>query len=168
MSKEIRVILFICFVSLSSCKNKNSAQQFGGLGDWFLSSYSIGEAYDIDKDGVFHLNLLKEISCENKEVLKFEATGVISSTGSYNPRLNMSKIKAGNAYHFDIECSKGVIGFATSFVQTSKNQFKFNDREYTITNDSFTQVLTDAVNIYNDSLTDIIETKDLVLIYSKL
>jgi hypothetical protein len=139
------------------------------LGDWKLVGYSIGEAHDINDDGVSHINLLNELNCENKEVLKFETTGIVSSSASYNPTLDVSKRVLDDSYVFHAECPEGVIGFATDFQQISDATFRFNGREFTIVDNMFTLVFIDDIKIYdNNNLSEVIETKNVVLTYSKL
>lgn len=165
---QIGCMILICLALFSSCKEKDNSKQSQVFGDWRLTGYSIGEAFDLNNDGVSHLNLLNEINCENKDVLKFETTGIVSSSASYNPTIAVSKMAAGNAYVFDVNCATGVIGFATDFVWVSDQIFKFNGREFSIINNSFTRIVTDEVKIYDENLSEIIETRDLILTYSKL
>ncbi len=169
MRKEIVLVGIVCISLFSSCKKTAKTKQLKCLGEWRLVNYSIGEAYDINNDGVSHLNLLKELNCENKEILKFESTGIVSSIASYNPRLNMSKFDAGESYVFNTECPEGVIGFATEFEQISDATFRFNGREFTILDNTFSLVFIDEVKVYeNSSLSEIVKTKNLTLTYSKL
>lgn len=169
MRKELVVIVIVCMGLLHSCKKNSRTKSLKCLGEWELVGYSIGEAHDINNDGVSNINLLNELNCENKEVLKFETTGIVSSIRSYNPKLNMSKRILDGSYVFNVECPKGIIGFATDFQQISDTTFRFNGRELTIVDNTFTLVFVDDVKIYNNgSLLELIETKDLVLTYSKL
>ena len=169
MRKEIVLVVIVLMSLLNSCKKAVKTKQLKCLGEWRLINYSIGEAYDINNDGVSHLNLLNELNCENKEVLKFESTGIVSSIASYNPRLNMSQPDTNESYVFNIECPEGVIGFATDFEQISDSTFRFNGREFTILDNTFTLVLIDEIEISDSSnLSEIVKTKDLSLTYSKL
>nr|WP_321228295.1 hypothetical protein [uncultured Psychroserpens sp.] len=108
------------------------------------------------------------MDCVNSEILKFETTGVLSSNETYNPTIEISKSEIDNTYNFSIECQEGVISFATSFSQIDADTFQFNDKEFTIINNSFNIVLVEEIEIYNEDFTTVLETRDLVLTYSKL
>lgn len=168
MFQKVSLILVICLVFLSSCAKEEIKIHSQVIGEWKLTSYTIGSAFDIDKDGTSHLNLLNEMDCVNNEVLRFETTSVVYSNETYNPTIDISKSGVDNAYNFNIECSEGIIGFATSFSQVTSNTFQFNDKTFIISNNSFDIILEDEVEIYNEDFTQIIETRDLVLTYSKL
>ncbi|TXE20017.1 hypothetical protein ES692_01795 [Psychroserpens burtonensis] len=168
MFQKVSLILTICLVLLNSCAKEEVENQSQVIGEWKLINYSIGTAHDINKDGWSNLNLLNEIDCDDNEVLKFETTGVVSSNETYNPTLQISKSEVDNTYTFNIECSEGIISFATSFSQINSNTFQFNDKEFTVINDSFNIVLVEDIKIYNVDFSQIIETKDLVLTYTKL
>ncbi len=115
-----------------------------------------------------HLNLLNEIDCVNSEILKFETTGILSSNETYNPTIEISKSEIDNTYDFSVECQEGIISFDTSFSQIDADTFQFNDKEFTIVNNSFNILLVDEIEIYNEDFTTVLETRDLVLTYSKL
>lgn len=153
---------------LNSCGKEDSKNQSLVIGEWKLTSYSIGDFFDVDKDGTSNLNLLNEINCVNNEILKFETTNVLSSNETYNPIIDIYKSEIDNTYDFNIECADGVIGFATSFSQIDTDTFEFNDKTFTISNDSFDMIIEDEIEIYNEDFTAVIETRDLVLSYSKL
>lgn len=168
MLQKISLILAVCLVFLNSCAKEEVKTKSQVIGEWKLASYSIGAAFDVDKDGTSQLNLLNEIDCVNSEILKFETTGILSSNETYNPTIEISKSEIDNTYNFSIECQEGVISFATSFSQIDVDTFQFNDKEFTIVNNSFNILLVDEVIIYNEDFTAILETRDLVLTYSKL
>ncbi|MEM5564440.1 hypothetical protein WNY78_04975 [Psychroserpens sp. AS72] len=168
MFKKISLILTISFVLLSSCAKEEVVNQSQVIGEWKLTSYSIGTSFDIDKDGTSHLNLLNEIDCVNNEILKFETSSIVSSNETYNPTINITKSEIDTTYDVNIECAEGVISFATGFSQVDVNTFQFNDNVFTISNNLFDIILVDEVEIYNEDFTTIIETRDLVLSYTKL
>lgn len=168
MFQKVSLILAICLVVLSSCSKEEAENQSQVIGEWKLTNYSIGTAHDINKDGWSHLNLLHEIDCDDSEVLKFKTTGVVSSNETYNPTIQISKSEVDNTYVFNIECAEGIISFATSFNQITSNTFQFNDKEFTIINNTFNIVLVEDIKIYNVDFSQIIETRDLVLTYTKL
>jgi hypothetical protein len=168
MSQRVFFVLSIVLFFLSSCAKEEVKIQSQVIGEWELVTYSVGTSFDIDKDGTSNLNLLHEIDCVNNEVLKFETTSVVSSNNTYNPAIHISKSEMDSTYDFNIECSEGVIGFTTNFSQISSDSFQFNDKSFTIINSLFEITLEDEVQIYNEDFTEIIETRDLVLTYSKL
>ncbi|MFD2916125.1 hypothetical protein [Psychroserpens luteus] len=45
------LILTICLVLLNSCAKEEVKTQSQVIGEWKLASYSIGTAFDVDKDG---------------------------------------------------------------------------------------------------------------------
>ena len=86
---QIGCMILICLALFSSCKEKDNSKQSQVFGDWRLTGYSIGEAFDLNNDGVSHLNLLNEINCENKDVLKFETTGIVEPVTEIIPAVKI-------------------------------------------------------------------------------
>nr|WP_321223108.1 hypothetical protein [uncultured Psychroserpens sp.] len=167
MLTKVSLILFTSLVILNSCAKEETVNQSRVIGEWKLTNYNIGSSFDINKDGTSNLNLLHEIACANNEVLTFETTSVVSSNDTYNPTLNISKSQIDNTYTFNVECAQGVIGFATEFSQLNANTFQFNDSQFTIVNDTFSITLNDEIQIFNEDFTTVIETRDIVLTYTK-
>lgn len=167
MFQKVSLILSICLVFFNSCAKEEIKNQSQVIGEWKLISYTIETPFDIDKDGTSHLNLLNEIACPNHEILKFETTSIVSSNETFSPSISITKLEIDNTYDFDIECAEGIISFATSFNQINSNTYEFNDKEFTINNDAFEIVFENEIEIYNEDFTTILETRDLVLTYSK-
>jgi hypothetical protein len=73
-------------------------------------------------------------------------------------------------YRVNVECNEeGTISFATTFRQSTDTMVSYNDIESTIIdNNQLISVYKDAVNIYNEDMTEVIATKDLTLVHTKL
>lgn len=161
--------LLLCLSLLtSSCSEKNETNDSQFLGTWKLTSYSVGLALDINKDGEKNLNLLTELNCDTNEILKFENTGVVSSTNTFQHEIKIF-IKEANLenYGVEVECAEGAIGFASTYEQTGENSVMFNTIEATVDGNQLSRTITDGISIYNEDLTEVVETKSVTLIYSK-
>ena len=166
--KKMSLKLAICVLLLNSCTEDDAVIQSQVIGEWALVSYSIGDSFDINNDGTSNLNLLNEINCANNEVLSFEAIGVVSSNETYNPSILISKFNNDNSFNFNVECPEGTIGFATSFSQINDNTFEFSDRTFTIVDNTFEIVIEDEIEVFNEDFSELLETRDLVLRYTRL
>lgn len=161
--------LFLCLSLLaSSCSKKDETNDSQFLGTWKLTSYAIDLALDINNDGEKNLNLLTELDCETNEVLKFDNTGVVSSTNTFQHDIKIFKKEADlEMYGVEVECAEGAIGFATTYLPIGENTVVFNTIEATVDGNQLSRTITDGIAIYNEDLSEVVETKSVTLIYSK-
>ncbi|RZN80288.1 MAG: hypothetical protein EVB11_11745 [Winogradskyella sp.] len=162
MKNTLKTILVaITIFTTVSCEEENAL-----LGEWKLSSWYINIEMDLNNDTIKSYNLLDEANCENKEVLTILANETLNFVNTYNPIVKISKRE--DVYKFNVQCDKGSIGFATTYkVLDDKIVIEPNGAEYSFNGKQLTRVFKDAINIYNSDFTEIRETKDLVLNYTK-
>lgn len=159
---SISIGFFLC---LSCCKDDVTNPV---LGTWKLSTWTIDIPFDSNSDGKSSTNYLNYTNCSVNETLKFDSNGFVTSDETFNPELTISlKDGSSNEYMVNEICSEGEIGFSSSFDQPDGSQLMFNDAEGIIQNKELTVTYPQAIKIYNESLTEVLETRDLVLIYKK-
>lgn len=138
------------------------------LGTWKLTTWTIDVPLDLNSDTITSTNLLDEVSCANNETLVFETNGVMSSNNSFSPKIEIVLLNNTiDTYVFDIECLEGVIGFATTYIHTSDDVIVFNDKEALVNGNQLICVYEDAIKIYSENMSNILETKDLKLVYTR-
>lgn len=154
------VFLFMLFTGFSCNDDANPI-----LGDWVLSSWSIGVQMDVNNDKVTSQNLIDEATCDNQEVLSVKVNKTIGAVNTFSPTVKVSKINS--VYKFNVQCANGGLGFASSYKQVD-NKLKLDDgSEFLIQNQNLVRVFKDAITVYNEDFSQVIETKDLTLIYTK-
>ena len=164
-----KLLFVLCFVSLllTSCSGEDQ-DEISVVGTWRLTTWNVADGFDINNDGAVSTNILDEIECTNDETLIFEAKGVVSSNKTYNPDIDIALLEGTtDEYTFRVTCDEqGVIGFATTYSQ-SIGTVIFNDREFTLIGNQLFRVNKEAIKIYNENFTEVVDTKDLKLIYTK-
>ena len=151
----------------SSCSKEEVDNDQTVVGIWTLTNYDIGFSADINNDGIKSFNLLDEIDCRVNEELVFESNGTVVSNDSFHHIIDISKSELTSAYIFAVECSEGYVSFATSYTQISSNMVEFNDDTSLINNNQLTRVFENAIEIYNEDFTEVVEVKNLTLTYTK-
>ncbi|OMP31248.1 hypothetical protein [Mangrovimonas sp. DI 80] len=165
------VISLICILQLSVACSEDSSSKNALVGKWKLTSWSAEVPMDLNNDGLANVNLLKEITCSNKETLSFDVHGIVSSEDTFNPTVMISEVNGGggNAYAVQVECAEGIIGFATDYAFDSTNgtvQIGENTVA-TLNGGELTIVYGNAIEIYNTELAEVVGTKDLTKVYTK-
>lgn len=162
MSKYFQFLLL--FILITSCSDSKNI-----VGNWKLVSWDIGIEIDANGDGIKNSNLLIESDCMNKELLKVEENGTISSKFTFNPTVRINKV---DSYNIKVECPKGSIGFASSY--TIENDRLLLDSEgyyeiiqYEEEGIGLKRTFKNAIKIYNYDFSEVTETRDLTLIYTK-
>lgn len=162
-------LAFLLIVLLSftiSCSDKS---EHDVVGVWLLTTRTIDIPFDVNQDDISNTNLVAEIECNKTETLTFENNGMVSSGNEFSNPLKYYKEDDTNVYRIISDCNtEGIISFASEFEITEENTIKISDRVYTLNGDALTTVYKDAVEIYNEDFTEVLETKDLTLIYSRL
>lgn len=151
------IILLVCF----SCKNINNDI----VGNYVLTSWDIGMEFDINRDNTSNFNLLKEFKCSNSELLSVKSDQTISSVNTFSPTVKISK--RDSDYYGTVDCAEGSIGFATSYLAEGNNLKLDTDETIVVKNNQLIRTFEKAIKIYNQDFTEVIETKDLILTYSK-
>lgn len=164
--KYLFIMLFITFFLSVSCSSDNDTESIEGV--WKLTAWNVAGGFDINKDGVASINILDEIDCVNNETLHFETNGIVSSTASFNPEINIALLTGTtDEYVFDVVCDDaGVISFASSYSR-SGDVVVINNRDALIDGNQIYQVFENAVEIHNEDLTQVVASKDLTLVYTK-
>lgn len=169
MKYTFTYIILACILMLSTSCSKDEVEtnEPSVVGAWRLSNYGIGLSVDIDKNGTKSFNVLDEIDCEVNEELVFKSNGTVASNDSFHHVINISKSSLTNNYIFNVECSEGYISTATSYIQENNNMVEFNGVISTISNNQLTRVFENAIEIYNEDFTEMIEFQNLTLVYTK-
>lgn len=159
------LIVFIAF--LFSC-SEDDANDDSVVGTWELTTWTIEIPIDLNSDTLTSTNLLDEAICDNNERLIFDANGTVSSNATYNPQITVSLIDGTtDVYIFNVVCDmEGIIGTAGEYSQNNNSVTLF-DKTAVITGNQLTIVYEDAIDIYNEELTEVMITKNLTLVYTK-
>ncbi|WP_458625901.1 hypothetical protein [Winogradskyella sp. PC D3.3] len=150
---------------ITSCSDRNDHQI---TGVWLLTTRTIDIPFDVNEDGIAHTNLLDEIDCNERETLSFDTNGMITSGNEFSNTLRFYKEVNTGRYKLNSDCNReGIISFASTYDIIEENTFKISNRVYVLSDNTLTTVYKDAVDIYNDDFSEVLETKDLKLIYTK-
>lgn len=167
MKKSICLFLLsLCFVICSACTDDDINNPI--IGNWKLTSWSIGIPIDINSDTEFSINLLDETQCNPNETLSFDKNGLVTSNDTFNPEIQVS-LEEGTSDNYIVKevCAEGIIGFATEYTQVNDQSVGFNNVVAVTNGTTLTVVYKDAINVYNEALTEVISKKDLTLVYEK-
>jgi len=166
MKNIINAIFILCLaVATSSCTESDKSKV---IGVWKLKTRTTDIPFDVNNDGSFSTNLVDEIDCNEIETLTFEENGTVFSGNEASVILKYFKTADSNTYGLNVECNKdGVISFASSYNEIDENTIQVSGRDYVISNNEMTVVFEGAVKIYNEDFSEIIETRDLTLVYTK-
>ncbi|MEC3908360.1 hypothetical protein VOI54_15120 [Tamlana sp. 2201CG12-4] len=160
-------LILVCVASCSSddVQNENDSNI---QGVWKLSAWNIVGGFDMNNDGVVHTNLLNEIDCTKNETLLFEPNGIVSLNTTFSPDIEIALLdEETNTYSFDVTCdTEGIISLATSY-KVNGNHVEIGEIDALIEGNQISIVFEKSLEIYNSDLTQIIETKDLTLVYVK-
>jgi len=170
MKKIVLPTFLVLIVFLSSCSIEPVEETFDFLeGTYRLTEYSVNVPIDLDNDTNYNTNLLEEIDCENNETLVFDRQGFMYSNLTFNPKIEVALIDAQpGTFAVDVDCdTEGVIGMAISY-RKSGNTIIINERIATLNGNNITMIFKNAIDIYNQDKTVVVDTKDLKLVYSKI
>ncbi len=157
--RQITIVLLI-LLAFGCAKDKDPL-----MGEWKLTSWFAGIPIDLNNDNILSTNLLKETDCPNKEILTVKRDSTISSVDTFNPIVNVKK--TDTIYNLEVECSKGTIGFATSFKKHLYKLHLDSGGEFVFKNDKLVRVFKGAIKVYDSTNVNVIEKHDLVLTYKK-
>lgn len=170
-----KLLFYLCFtfalVCLASCSSDDLQDSNNSpiVGVWELVAWNVEEAFDFNNDGTANTNLLNEIDCSRNETLFFENNGVVSLNTTFNPDINIALLDGTDAmYDFDVTCdTQGIISLATSY-ELNESSILIGEFEASYTENRITLVFREKIKIYNEDFTNVIDAKDLTLVYTKL
>jgi len=160
--------VLVCFTSCST-EDTEDSEVSAIIGVWELTAWNINGGFDMNNDGVASSNLLNEIDCSSNETLVFDKNGVVSLNTTFNPDLKIALLdETSDAYRFEVTCdTEGVISLATEY-SFNNVALTIGENEARIDNNKIFIVFEDRLKIYNEDLTEVLDTKDLTLVYSKV
>lgn len=162
--------LIFTLVFLTSCTSEDIQESNNSdlLGVWNLKAWNVSDGFDMNNDGVKSTNLLNEIDCSYYETLLFEADNVVSLNTTFNPDIDIVLLDdSTDEYRFNVICDReGVVSLATLYT-LKNNTITFGDTEAIIENNQISIVYKNRIKIYNEDKTQVVETKDLTLVYEK-
>jgi len=162
-------LIIFCFslfiVSCSTDEDDNIESSVVGV--WDLTELNIANlSVDLNNDTVFNNNILEEISCANNEILTFEENGVVTSSDTFNSKVDIFLNTSGQ-YSANIECAQsGTIGFASSYIET-RNTVEFNGSTAELIGNQIIRTFTNEIEIFDEAGTEVVETRDLILVYTR-
>jgi len=159
--------ILVCFTSCSTDDMQDSNNS-SITGVWKLTAWNIEGGFDINNDGTISSNLLNEIDCSRNETLFFDNNGIVSLNTTFNPDIDIALLnETTDEYSFDITCdTEGVISLATEYT-VENSVIMIGESEAMIKGNQISLVFEDRIKIYNVDFTEVIETKDLTLVYNK-
>lgn len=133
-----------------------------------MTTWTVGIPMDLKPSKESTTNLLDQTSCEVNEILSFDNNGIVTSEDTFSPKITV-RLKDGASAEYIIEevCAEGVIGYTTEYSQVANGEVQFNNTVGVMVNNQLTVIYKNAVKVYNEALTEVVESKDLTLIYTK-
>ena len=148
----------------SSCSNNDDKSAV--IGTWKLVTWTADVPFDFDSK--MTSNFLDKTACNVNETLAFDKKGIVTSNDTFNPEITISlKDGTSDVYFVEEICGEGSISFATSYTLVDKMTIGINGALGSVENKELTFVYSGGIKIYNEALTDVIDLKDLTLIYLK-
>ena len=159
--------VLVCFTSCSADDMQDSNNS-SITGVWKLTAWNIEGGFDINNDGTVSLNLLNEIECSRNETLFFDNNGIVSLNTTFNPDIGIALLnETTNELSFDIACdTEGVISLATEYT-VKDSVITIGESEAMIEGNQIYLVFEGRIKIYNEDFTEVLEAKDLTLVYDK-
>ena len=157
--------VLVCFTSCSADDMQDSNNS-SITGVWKLTAWNIEGGFDINNDGTVSLNLLNEIECSRNETLFFDNNGIVSLNTTFNPDIGIALLnETTNIFRFDIACdTEGVISLATEYT-VKDSVITIGESEAMIEGNQIYLVFEGRIKIYNEDFTEVLEAKDLTLVY---
>lgn len=171
MNKLLLNLCIACaLVNFTSCSSDDMQDSDNSsiTGVWTLTAWNIDEGFDFNNDGTVSTNLLSEIDCSQNETLFFEKNGTVSLNTTFNPDIDIALLnEENNEYNFNVTCdNEGIISLATSYT-VNDSIVMIGETEAQFDGNQITLVSEDRIKIYNEDFTEVVETRDLTLVYFK-
>lgn len=159
--------MLICLMGVvMSCSSNDEDSKIEGT--WQLTTRTTGISFDVDNDTNYSENLVEEIDCNDSETLTFKADGTVSSGSEYATKIVYFKYRDSDNYGIQVECNEdGMISFASVYDKIDADTVVISGRNYHLNAKTLTTVFENEIAIYNEDFTEVIETRDLKLIYTK-
>jgi len=167
MKHLLKVICAVLLISSStSCSSESDVSSI--VGSWKLTAWNASKGLDLNNDGIVSTNILDEIDCISNETLVFESNGVVSSNATFNPDLDIVLLNGtSDEYIFNVTCDKdGMVSYATTYSQNGDSVL-INESEATIRDNKLSRIFEDAIKIYNEDHTELVDTIDVTYVYTK-
>ena len=169
-----KLILNLCIAFILVCSTSCSTDDMQDsnnssiIGVWKLTAWNIEGGFDINNDGTVSSNLLNEIECSRNETLFFDNNGIVSLNTTFNPDIGIALLnETTNEFRFDISCdTEGVISLATEYT-VKDSVITIGESEAMIEGNQIYLVFEGRIKIYNEDFTEVLEAKDLTLVYDK-
>ena len=158
----------VCFTSCST-DNDDDLINADIIGVWELTAWNVDGGFDINNDGTVNTNLLNEIDCSHNETLRFDNKGFVSLNTTFNPDIDIALLnETTREYSFNVTCdTEGVISLATAYTRV-ENTIMFGNSEALLEDNQISITYRDRIEIFNLDITpQVVETKDLTLVYTK-
>ncbi len=165
MKINLRLLFIsVCFLVSLSCSNDDFTNPV--IGHWELVTWSVDIPFELDNDMISSSNYLDKTACNVNETLTFDKNGTVTSRDTFNPEITISlKEDTSDIYIVEEICAEGSIGFSTSYAQVNNQNIELNGAVGLVETKKLTLVYPNAIKIYNEALTDVIENKNLTLVY---
>lgn len=170
MKSTLKHLLLFVILGLVTACSKEDVDTHAIVGEWKLTSWTASHIpFDLNHDNITSTNLLDEIDCANNEILVFTADKFMHSDDTFNPIVTMVLLNGiTDDYRITAECAEGIIGFSKAYTLVSETEVQIDNNIATINGNQLTIVYENAIAIYNEVLAQVIATKDLTLVYTKL
>lgn len=150
------------------CLNCSKDEKNPVIGIWVLDTWTVDLPLESEFGVEVSQNFLDHTTCAVNETLQFDKDGIVTSTDTFSPEVTISsKNDASEIYVVTDICSEGAIGFSTTFEQDSDNHIVFNSAQGFLQDKKLTFIYLNAIEVYNEPLTEVIGIRDLKLIYKK-
>lgn len=167
MKITLRLLLIsVCFIICSSCSKDEVKAPVVGV--WELVGWTVDIPFELDDNIISSSNFLDKTVCEVNEILVFDSNGNVTSHDTFSPKITISlKDGTSDVYFVEEVCAEGSIGFSTSYLQVDHQSIELNGATGFFTAKELNLVYSNAVEIYNEARTEVIENKNLTLTYLK-
>ena len=167
LSPKHFLLLFLSISTILSCsKDEDPLLNAQVVGSWKLTELRSPIAFDINGDNIANANLLEELSCSNNEELSCDALGNVQSVYTYNYSHRIARVSA-NLYKHEVECGEELLAWATDYISEDQDIYFLERKSYIKGNQLFTRYES-SIDIYNADYSQIIDSIDLTMVYTKI
>ena len=161
------LIYLSCFLLFCSCEKEEMVIQYSEVvGKWKLTELRSPIAFDINNDGISSFNILSELNCTNDEVLNFDALGGVQSVYTFNYSHKIAETSAGTYMH-EVECGNELLAWATDYLNEGSDVY-FLERKSEIKGNQLFTKYENSIDIYNSDFSEIVESLEVIMVYTKI